>query len=434
MSGLAATIIAGRYELGAPLGRGSFGHTYRARDTQANRDVAIKVLDARAADHKVIELFEREGAVLRALRHPGIPEIFDVIRAPWQGADASLIVMEYVAGESMAQVIDSRRGLGPEAVVHLFVEMLAILEYIHGRVPPILHRDIKPSNVIIRPDGSPALVDFGSARNVFRSADEAGSTVAGTYGYMPYEQYMGQATPASDLFALAATFLHLLTGRPPRDFMAASGQLEIPEVLPGDDRLGPILQRMLAHSPTARLQSAREVRQALLKAPSAGVALRQSAGRVPARAEAMSLPAAPRRADEGLLKQLAPGPLAMMSAGEDIDDGNLFFDWSALIFFSILTAGVLPVTYIAMSGSRKRRVKRFLENGVPAVARIEKIATHKAPFDVPMAKVWFVFDADGWSHRFSDIVMPERADRWREGDEVQVLYDPKRQYAAIIVS
>jgi hypothetical protein len=123
-----------------------------------------------------------------------------------------------------------------------------------------------------------------------------------------------------------------------------------------------------------------------------------------------------------------------MSAGEDRDDSNVVFDWATLIFFSVVTAGTLPITYLAIAGSRRRKVKHFLEHGTPAVARIEKTTVHKAPFDVPLAKVWFVFDADGWSHRCSDIVMPERADRWREGDEVQVLYDVNRDYAAIIVS
>lgn len=75
-----------------------------------------------------------------------------------------------------------------------------MLEYLHERVPPVLHRDIKPANIIVRTNGSPVLVDFGSVRQVFLSADESGSTVAGTYGYMPYVQYMGQASPASDLF------------------------------------------------------------------------------------------------------------------------------------------------------------------------------------------------------------------------------------------
>src|SRR6185436_8841583 len=112
--------------------------------------------------------------------------------------------------------------------------------------------------------GFPALVDFGSVRRVFLAPDESGSTVAGTYGYMPYEQYMGQATPSSDLYALAATFLHLISGRSPRAFMTEEGRIQVPESLPGDPRLRSILIRLLSPSPTERYASARDVRRALL--------------------------------------------------------------------------------------------------------------------------------------------------------------------------
>ena len=431
--------IANRYEIERPLGRGSFGHTWKARDIVAQRDVAVKSLDPREGrDHKVIELFEREAHVLRSMRHHGIPEIFEVIRAPWNGVDTTIIVMEYVDGESLAQIIEARRTLGSDEVMHLFLEMLGILEYIHGRVPPILHRDIKPANIILRPNGSPALVDFGSARNVFRPADEPGSTVAGTYGYMPYEQYMGQATPASDLFSLGATFLHLLTGRPPRDFIDQAGGIDVPQALPGDERLTPVIARMLRHSPSERFGSAAEVRRAVLTsvgtAPSRTSRTPQT---VSGAGSTIALGQAPRIIDaqlKPLVNRLAPGPLTMMSAGEDLEDTNPVFDWMALAFFSVITVGTLPITYVAMAGARRRRVRHFLQHGRSAMARIDKISIHKAPFDVAMAKVRFEFDADGRTHRASDIVMPERAERWRDGEDVQVLYDPDRDYAAIIIS
>ena len=436
--------IANRYEIQQPLGRGAFGHTYRAKDLTMQRDVAVKILDSReAVDHKVIELFGREAEVLRSMRHQGIPEIHDVIRAAWNGADATLIVMEYVEGESLARIIETRRSLAANEVMHLFLEMLGILEYIHGRVPPVIHRDIKPSNIIVRPNGSPALVDFGSARNVFRGPDETGSTVAGTYGYMPYEQYMGQATPASDLFSLGATFLHLATGRPPRDFMNSDGRIVVPASLPGDERLGPILERLLQHSPGARFQSARDARRALLSTvatPSsvpAPLARRPLPARTPSvfalGGSGMAITIGSGPVDERL-DRLAPGALTMMSAGEDMEDRSAILDGLILLFFSVITAGVLPITYIGMAASRRRRVQHFLTHGRPTVARIDKISTHKAPFDVPMAKVRFEFEADGRTHRAFDIIMPERAERWRDGEDVQVLYDPDRGYAAIIVT
>ena len=246
MTTSAAALVGGRYEIVRTLGHGSFGHTFLARDRETDRTVAIKLLDARSGhDAKAYELFRREADVLRAVRHHGIPEVYDTLQDVWNGSPAAFLVMEYIEGTSLAQIIDEKRLLDGADVVHIFLELLGILDYLHGRVPPILHRDIKPSNIILRPNGFPALVDFGSVRRVFMGPEESGSTVAGTYGYMPYEQYMGQATPASDLFATAATFLHVLTGRPPRDFMNDDGRIEVPETLPGEPRLRAVIARLL---------------------------------------------------------------------------------------------------------------------------------------------------------------------------------------------
>ena len=151
-------MIAERYEIVRAIGHGSFGRTFLARDTVAGRDVALKLLDQRAdVDLKALELFEREAAVLRSTRHQGIPEVFDFLRVEWEGTPASLLVMEYVEGSSLATMIEERRQLDPSEVMHLFLEMLGILEYLHALVPPVVHRDIKPSNIIMRPNGLPAL-------------------------------------------------------------------------------------------------------------------------------------------------------------------------------------------------------------------------------------------------------------------------------------
>jgi serine/threonine protein kinase len=434
-------LIADRYELIRPLGRGSFGHTFLARDTTTGREVAVKVLDPHdAPDLKATELFEREAIVLKSLRHQGVPEVFDVVRDAWKGAPAAFIVMEYIAGTSVAKMIEEQRQLDPADVMHLFLEMLGILEYLHGRVPPILHRDIKPANILVRPDGIPALVDFGSARRVFRGADETGSTVAGTYGYMPYEQYMGQATPASDLYALGATFLHLLTGRPPRDFMTDEGRIEVPLPLPGDERLGPIIARLLRPSPTERFATARDVRQATL--PGVGRALivpaKPAAKLAPAPPLFLSLGPAPRPLDEPLknfLDRIAPGALELMAVGEQIDDDSgVIKDWLSLIFFSVVTAGMLPIVFTSMARTRRRKLKRFLTEGLPAVAVIQTIVIEKGPFEVPTAKVSYEFEADGRVHRGTDQILPSIADRWRPGDQIHVLYDSGRAYNSVIIS
>jgi serine/threonine protein kinase len=171
--------VAGRYEVIRPLGAGGFGRTVLARDTRVGRLVAIKALK-RPDDLKALELFEREAAVLPSLRHAGIPEVYEQLRDVWEGVPTSLLVMEYIEGRSLAEVIEAGDRLDQSDVLHLMVELLSVLEYLHGRMPPVLHRDIKPANLILGPAGAVTLVDFGAVRAVHRYANDPGSTVGGT--------------------------------------------------------------------------------------------------------------------------------------------------------------------------------------------------------------------------------------------------------------
>ena len=444
MTTAAPALAGGRYEIGRVLGQGSFGHTFLALDRETGRHVAVKVLDRRApGDWKAYELFQREAEVLRGLRHHGIPEVFDTLQDSWMGAPAAFLVMEYVEGDSLEKTIADRRPLDSAQVAHLFLELLGILDYLHGRVPPILHRDIKPSNIIVRPNGFPALVDFGSVRRVFLGPDESGSTVAGTFGYMPYEQYMGQASPSSDLYALAGTFLHLLTGRPPRDFMTEDGRIAVPESLPGEEHLRPVLTRMLRHSPTERFASARDVRTALVGGGSALVPARATTGavgirRMTAVTDAIqALPPAPRQLTgetQALLRAASPGAIRLMSASEKSAGrpGLLSLGWIG--FISVFTLGLLPAAFMSYANARRRRMRQFLELGTPAVGEITKIDMETTAFAEKTARVTYEFEANGQRHRDSDTIMPVIAHRWGPGDRIPVLYLADRDYDSVIVA
>jgi hypothetical protein len=304
-------------------------------------------------------------------------------------------------------------------------------------VPPVLHRDIKPANIIVRPNGMPALVDFGSVRRVFMGPDESGSTVAGTYGYMPYEQYMGQATPASDLYALGATLLHLVTGRPPREFMTEQGRIQVPDALPGDARLRPLIARMLRPSPAERFQNARDARNALLSAPSVAIVGRGAKNLVARDVqEALNEPV-PRPIKgkaKALLNDAAPGMLELMEPTAKPGDVPGILDGLTLAFFSVLTAGVLPIVFLALARARKRRLKRFIRDGLPATAEIIGIEREKLPFDSSISRVTYQFDAGGELHRDADQVLPMIANRWQPGDRIQVLYLPDLGYDSVIIS
>ena len=446
---MTGTIVGERYEILRTLGQGAFGHTFLAHDRVDDRAVAVKLLDTRGRhDPKVHELFRREADVLRSVRHHGIPEIHDTLQDTWLGAPASFLVMEFIEGESLEHIIEAKRSLDGATVVHLFLELLGILDYLHGRVPPILHRDIKPSNIVVRPNGFPALVDFGSVRRVFLTPEESGSTVAGTFGYMPYEQYMGQATPASDLYSTAATFLHLLTGRPPRDFMNDEGRISVPASLPAEPRLRAVIERLLRPSPAERYASARDVRNALVgssvpavrtqgavAAPGAGGIL-QSETDVRTTERVASLPAAPRPLEgetRRLMKASSPGALRLMYASEKGGDWG-WSDLASVIFFSVLTAGIMPIIFWNIASTKRRRMRRFFRDGVPAVAEVTKMEPQEMAFDEKLVRVSFQFTVDGRLYRDSDTVLPVVSDRWQQGDQIPILYLPERDCDAVIVA
>ena len=448
-------VIAGRYEVIRPLGAGGFAHTLLARDLRLGRQVALKVLHpGRAVDHKAFELFEREAAVLRELRHPAVPAIHTTLRAEFAGAEAAFLVMEYIEGASLAELIAARRHFELREVLELFVELLGVLDYLHSRVPPVLHRDIKPANLILRPDGSVALVDFGAVRNVFRAPDEDGSTIVGTHGYMPYEQYMGQASPASDLYALGATLLHLVTGRAPPEFMGDAGRLEVPASLPFGEQVRRVLARMLAPAPAERFQSAREARAALLGAAqsseAAGAPGEKEASTLPARPGSAGLPAPRYQASpidleptprqlrgetRKVYKAVCYNPWLLMSTSErGTSEGVGVLDILLFGFFSVITAGILPGIFVSLYLARKRRYKPFLIHGLPASARVLDMVQEKTAFDEKLTRVRYEFEADGHRHRGSDQVLPAIAERWDPGDTIQILYRPDRGYDSVIIS
>jgi serine/threonine protein kinase len=437
-----APLVADRYEVIRPLGQGAFGRTLLARDLRLDRLVTLKVLHPRAASGwKAYELFEREAAVLKGLRHPAVPAVHAAFRAEWDGAEAAFLVMEYVEGVSLAEVIAERRHLESTEVMELFVELLGVLDYLHTRVPPILHRDIKPANLILRPTGTPALVDFGAVRNVFRAPEDGGSTVVGTYGYMPYEQYMGQASPASDLFALGATFLHLVTGRAPPEFMSDAGRLEVPADLPCGAPLRAVLVRLLAHAPGDRFQSAREARAALLAgAGGVGASTPPVVGTslAPRIQEAVvALPPVPRElsgSTAALFKRVAPSAWRLMNSSVKQVDAVDPITVLLTVFFSIVTVGILPGVFWSTSLSRKRRLKPFFLHGLPATARVLDMGTDDIGFGEKFARVRYEFEADGSRHRGSDQVLPTTAEHWERGDAISILYLPNRDYDSVILA
>jgi serine/threonine protein kinase len=243
---------AGRYVVLGSLGAGSQGETLDAVDKREGRPVAIKRFALRSAKSwKDVELAEREATVLAALNHPGLPRYI----AHFEEDGALYLVMEKIEGETLAARRKRGQTLSHEQVVRFLSDAAACLRYLHGHAPPIVHRDIKPGNVILRPDGSYCVVDFGSVRD--RLKPEGGSTVVGTFGYMAPEQFQGRSAPGSDVYAVAATALSLLTGREPEDLPHQGLAIDVEAALRGqvDRRLISALRGMLEPDPDRRTPS-----------------------------------------------------------------------------------------------------------------------------------------------------------------------------------
>ena len=216
----AGAVLCDRYEIEAAIGQGGMGAVYRARDIQTGAIVAVKQLrpDASAGfeSREMLARFDNEWQLLRTLNHPRIPRMLDAFRIE----ECGYYVMEFIEGKSLDQVLRGYKSTGrrfpEELLLQYSLQILDVLEYLHGLPKGLLHRDVKPQNIIVREaDGELFLVDFGLARE---GGSATTKTLVGTLGYAPLEQVKGHPEARSDLYALGATMYHMLVGEQPAPF------------------------------------------------------------------------------------------------------------------------------------------------------------------------------------------------------------------------
>lgn len=254
--------VAGRYGIESTLGVGAQGRTFLAKDHETNKLVALKRLTlADASDWKTIELFEREGNALRALEHERIPGYIDAFST---GGDQPefFLAQTYVEGENLQHTLDSGKTWSNEDLADFLDQMLSILVYLESRRPPVVHRDIKPNNIIKATDGTYHLIDFGAVQSEL-AASTGSSTVIGTGGFVPVEQLMGRATPASDQYALASTAVYLASGTHPSEMESVGLRLQFRRAVTLDPSLANLVERMLEPRPDRRYESAKQARSKL---------------------------------------------------------------------------------------------------------------------------------------------------------------------------
>ncbi|GII53425.1 hypothetical protein Pth03_18140 [Planotetraspora thailandica] len=268
-------VLAGRYELLTPLGRGGMGQVWEAEDQRLGRRVAVKlltdeVLAGRAEPNDLVRRFAREASVMAGLQHPGVPAVHDA--GTYDGG--LFLVLELIEGCTLGDLVAEEGALPVAWAAGIAAQMAAVLASAHGR--RFVHRDVKPQNVMLTRDGTVKVLDFGVAAVL----DEAGVTritstgeTIGTLAYMAPEQlHSKDATPSTDLYALGCVLYELLAGRPAFEATSPGALihkhlLDTPAPLGREDvppELEALVMQLLEKEPERRPSGARETYDRLL--------------------------------------------------------------------------------------------------------------------------------------------------------------------------
>jgi serine/threonine protein kinase len=261
-------LLAGRYTLLSPLGRGGMGQVWEGRDERLGRPVAVKLL-ANATDDGAAR-FTREAAITAGLVHPGVPAIHDA----GEYEDGRYLVMELVDGCTVADLVAEQGPMPVPWVAAIGSQVAAVLAFAHAR--EVIHRDIKPTNIMLMRDGSVKVLDFGVAGIASRPASQrltATGAAVGTPAYMAPEQaYSLPATPRTDLYALGCLLYELLAGQQVFTATSPAALMRMHlEQAPAplcradvDPPLGALVWQLLEKDPGRRPAGAREVYDRLL--------------------------------------------------------------------------------------------------------------------------------------------------------------------------
>src|ERR1700742_3990967 len=272
-------LIGERYELGELIGYGGMAEVHRGRDVRLGRDIAIKILRSDLArDPSFLNRFRREAQAAAGLNYPAIVAVYDTGEDPTgpDGAAVPFIVMEFVEGRTLRDIIKTEGRLPPRRVMEIMSEVCGALEFSHRN--GIIHRDIKPANVMITRSGAVKVMDFGIARALSDNGATITSTAAviGTAQYLSPEQARGEAVDArSDVYSSGCLMYELLTGQPPfrGDSPVAVAYQHVredprpPSVLDPDipRDVDAVVMKALAKNPDNRYGSAAEMRDDLLR-------------------------------------------------------------------------------------------------------------------------------------------------------------------------
>ncbi|MFC9965593.1 MULTISPECIES: Stk1 family PASTA domain-containing Ser/Thr kinase [Nocardia] len=269
--------LSSRYELGEIIGFGGMSEVHKARDVRLSRDVAIKVLRADLARDPTFYLrFKREAQNAAALNHPAIVAVYDTGEATVDDGPLPYIVMEYVEGDTLRDIVRGKGPLAPRKAMEIVADVCAALDFSHKA--GIVHRDMKPANIMINRAGAVKVMDFGIARAIADSSNPMTQTAAviGTAQYLSPEQARGETVDArSDVYSVGCVLFEILTGQPPftGDSPVAVAYQHVKEDPPLPSSVNPAVPRELdsvilkamAKNPANRYQTAAEMRADLIR-------------------------------------------------------------------------------------------------------------------------------------------------------------------------
>ena len=271
----------GSYVLVEELGRGPSASTWLAREGDARetapkegtalpngaaapemapgggRQVVLKILDlSETSSWGAVDVFRREAEALRHLSHPAIPAYLGSFESEADGKLRLVLAMERVDGEDLEKIVNSGRKFSESEIEGIMAQLCDVLAYLGSLRPPIVHRDINPRNLVLKNDGTIALVDFSGVQDAVRTALFPGATLVGTAGYIPLEQVGGRASHRSDLYGAAATAVFLLTGRNPAELPTRALKIDLSGIVDISPGLSALLASWLEPDVLARNLSA----------------------------------------------------------------------------------------------------------------------------------------------------------------------------------
>lgn len=263
------TQLAGRYRLQERIGAGGMGEVWRATDEVLGRAVAVKIMLSALLDQSGFdERFRAEARTMANLNHPGVVDVYDY----HSDSTVAFLVMEYVAGDALSRTLSRVGRLTGARTMALLAQAADALQAAHDQ--GIVHRDVKPGNLLVRPDGTLVLTDFGIARSAQAGQLTATGTVLGTASYLSPEQAAGKvATSASDVYALGVVGYECLAGHRPFEGdnpveIAMRHMNEPPPLLPPDipPAVRDVVLRAMAKEPAGRWPSAAHLASAARQA------------------------------------------------------------------------------------------------------------------------------------------------------------------------